>query len=153
MNQQIKVLCVCNDDLILGPMTAIVLGKCLKDADLPHIKVESAGVRYGTANLRFNEKAAECLMVETFALGEMARDHVSRYVGDLNIREYNYVIVPDEAIKNALLLKCPTLDPADIFVIKGDLVDPFGLGEKGYRDCLESIINALPSMVGFVTFQ
>jgi protein-tyrosine-phosphatase len=122
--------CVCVANLRRSPMMQAVLQQHLGAAFL----VESAGVRKDLAGRPANDLSVAC----TKERGVDLSDHISRWIGDLDLDQYRWIVCfgYDEANKVRSALGA---DSASVMVAnehQGCIPDPYELGLAAYRDCL-----------------
>jgi protein-tyrosine-phosphatase len=104
--------------------------------------VESAGVRKELAGRPANHRSVSCLKERGVDLSL----HVSRWVGDLDLDRYQWVVCVghDEADQVRCL---PGGDKIRVIVANehhGGIPDPYELGLAGYRDCLALLDEVMP---------
>lgn len=119
-------------------MMQAVLQQHVGDAFL----VESAGLTRELAGRPANHRSVACLAERGIDL----RGHVSRWIGDLDLRGYRWIVCVghDEAGRICAL---PGADPARVIVANGDrggIPDPYERGMAGYRDCLALLDAVMP---------
>lgn len=135
-----KVLCVCTGNISRSPMMQAVLQQQLGAA----FQVESAGVRAELAGRPANHRSV-------LVLGERGVDlsgHVSRWIGGLNLAEYQWIVCAGEGEADQVRA---LLSKADARVIvanepNGGIADPYELGLEGYRDCLALLDEVMPDV-------
>jgi protein-tyrosine phosphatase len=133
-----KVLCVCTGNISRSPMMQAVLQQHLGAAFL----VESAGVSRDLAGRPANHRSVACMKDR----GVDLTGHVSRWIGDLDLAEYRWIVCvgPDEAeaVRAALGVGSATVLVANEH--QGGIPDPYELGLAGYRDCLALLDQVMP---------
>lgn len=135
-----KVLCVCVGNISRSPMMEAVLQQFL-GADF---QVESAGVSRELAGRPANVHAVACLAERGIDL----RAHVSRWVGQLELADYRWVVCVGQAEADSVR-GLPGADPERILVANaegGGVPDPYGLGRAGYLECLALLDRVLPQV-------
>ena len=135
-----KVLCVCLGNISRSPMMQAVLQQHLGAAFV----VESAGVREGLAGRPANHRSVACLEERGIDLS----GHVSRWVGDLDLGQYRWIVCVghDEAEKVRAALGTGTASVIVANELRGGIPDPYELGMPGYRDCLALLDEVMPQV-------
>jgi protein-tyrosine phosphatase len=133
-----KVLCVCTGNISRSPMMQAVLQQHLG----PDFQVESAGVSERLAGRPANHRSVACMKERGIDLS----GHVSRWVGDLDLGQYQWFVCVgfDEADQVRSLL---VTDKERVIIAneqKGGIPDPYELGLAGYRDCVALLDEVTP---------
>jgi|GEM_PF-1174713 len=135
-----KVLCVCVGNISRSPMMQAVLQQHLGAA----FSVESAGLTQELAGRPANHRSVACMRERGIDL----RGHVSRWIGDLDLRQYRWIVCVghDEADKAR---SYPGADSVNVIVAnehQGGIPDPYERGLEGYRDCLALLDRVMPDV-------
>ena len=133
-----KILCVCTGNISRSPMMQAVLQRHLGDG----FAVESAGVRRELAGRPANHRSVACMRERGIDL----RDHVSRWIGDIDLGQYRWIVCagPGEADQVRAALGT---GPAQVMVANADhggIPDPYEHGIAGYQDCLALLDQVMP---------
>ena len=133
-----KVLCVCLGNISRSPMMQAVLQKQLGAA----FQVESAGVGRELAGRPANHRSMACMKERGIDLS----GHVSRWIGDLDLDEYRWIVCVGPAEADQVR---SVLGPGSTNIIvandqKGGIPDPYELGLAGYRECLTLLDEVMP---------
>jgi protein-tyrosine phosphatase len=111
--------------------------------------VESAGLTKELAGRPANHRSVACMKERGIDLTA----HVSRWVGDLNLDRYQWIVCVghDEADQIRPLLGA---DKARVIVAndqQGGIPDPYELGLAGYRDCLALLDEVMPHVARHIS--
>ena len=135
-----RVLCVCTGNISRSPMMQAVLQQQLGDG----FRVESAGVSQTLVGRPANHRSVACLKERGVDLG----GHVSRWIGDLDLGQYRWIVCVGEREAEAVR-SAPGGDRAQVMVANSDhggIPDPYELGLAGYRDCLALLDQVMPQV-------
>jgi protein-tyrosine phosphatase len=132
------ILCVCVGNISRSPMMQAVLQQHLGDA----FRVESAGLTKELAGRPANHRSVACMNERGVDLS----GHVSRWVGDLDLDQYQWIVCVgrDEADQLRSLFG---IDKTRVIIAneqQGGIPDPYELGLAGYRDCLVLLDEVMP---------
>jgi len=98
--------------------------------------VESAGVREGAAGVGANPLSIQCMA----SRGIDISNHVSRWVGNLDLNSYSHIVCVGEDEANVVRSYLARNRERVIFPNNCEgIADPFGEGIEGYRNCLAYI--------------
>jgi protein-tyrosine phosphatase len=135
-----KVLCVCLGNISRSPMMQAVLQHLLGTA----YQVESAGISKELAGRSANHRSVSCMKERGIDL----TGHVSRWIGDLDLARYRWIVCVGRAEADKILA-LPGADPAQLIIAnedQGGIPDPYEFGLAGYRDCLALLDRVMPQV-------
>lgn len=148
-----KIVIASHSDQVRGPWLKFLLTSYLEGCGVPpeEFEIYSGGTNHGCDGNRMTESALRLLVGDYQEHLGRARDHVSRYVYHLEIREADYLIMIDDSVKSALEETfAGGIDDIASKMILG-ITDPYGLGEKVYQGTFNALVRALPRIAEFVT--
>jgi len=121
-------------------MMGTVLQQHLGDA----FSVESAGLTRELAGRPANHRSVACMKERGVDLSA----HVSRWVGDLDLDQYQWIVCVghDEADQVRSLLGTNTARVIVANEHQGGIPDPYEHGLPGYRDCLALLDEVMPDI-------
>lgn len=136
----LKVLCLCRGNTCRSPMMERMLKDELETWDICDAHIESAGLM---------ESAAGQPMAE-FSMNELRRrtinceDHVSRFVGTIDLSSFDIVLTVGET--EAEQIRHFPGCPETVVVLNGEnggIPNPWEQGENAYRDCAVTIAQSI----------
>lgn len=137
-----KVLCVCLGNTCRSPMMERMLRHELGEIiGLANVTVESAGLRESAAG----QPMAEFSKKELRDRGINADGHLSRFVGTLDLSEYQLILTVGEEEANTLTAMREGHTP--IIILGGGVPNPWQQGEQAYHDCANHIEQSLSSII------
>jgi len=133
-----KVLCVCLGNTCRSPMMERMLRHQLNDiVGYSDVSVESAGLRESAAG----QPMADFSQRELRERGINADDHTSRFIGTLDLSEYQLILTVGEEEADAIVAMREGHTP--IIILGGGVPNPWQLGEQAYRECANHIEQSL----------
>lgn len=133
-----KVLCVCVGNISRSPMMQAVLAQRLG----PGFVVESAGVSRELAGRPANARSIACLNERGIDLS----GHISRWIGDLQLDQYHWIICVGEDEANQVR-SFPGVVSTSVIIANADqggIPDPYEFGLPGYQACLALLDEVMP---------
>ncbi len=135
-----KILCVCLGNTCRSPMMAALLQKELG----VDFQVESGGIQEEVAGRLANEHSILCMQERGIDISQ----HVSRWVGDIDLTQFSHIICVDKSVADKVhqfLLGAKT----KVVIANGErngVPNPFKQGLTAYRECLCLLDEILPSL-------
>ena len=140
-----KVLCVCVGNISRSPMMRAVLQQHLGG----DFVVESAGMSKELAGRPANHRSIACMEARGIDLS----GHVSRWIGDLDLDQYRWVVCvgPDEADQVRAVLGARSARVIVANAQEGGIPDPYELGLAGYQDCAALLDRVMPQVAAQIS--
>lgn len=140
-----KVLCVCLGNISRSPMMQAVLQQHLGTA----FQVESAGVSQELTGRPANDRSVACMQERGVDLS----GHVSRWIGDLDLDQYRWIVCVGEAeadkVQSMLGGRSASVIVANEH--RGGIPDPYELDLAGYRECLDLLDEVMPHVAWYIS--
>lgn len=148
-----NILFVCTGNTCRSSMAEAMLKNMLREKELNHIKVSSAGVA-ASAGDRANPHAISVMQ----DMGIDLKDHSATPIGAGILKEADLILTMTEGHKMAVMSWDPSVWQK-IYTLKEyagmnnkDIQDPFGQSEDAYRRCSDEIKMALEKIVDKLGF-
>jgi protein-tyrosine phosphatase len=141
-----RVLCVCVGNISRSPMMQAVLQQHLGAAFL----VESAGMDRELAGRPANARSVACMKER----GVDLRGHVSRWIGDLDLDQYRWIVCVGHDEANEVRSALGGDAAASVLVANSDhggIPDPYERGLAGYRDCMTLLDQVMPGVAEHIS--
>ena len=140
-----RILAVCKGNRSRSPMFEALLQLALQENGRTDVVVESAGTIQEAAN----HPAEEGALVAAKRVGLDLSGHVSRWVGDLNLRDFhiNYCMEPSvrDGVREFNLP--PTVRIILVNEEQGGIPNPYQKGQEAYDESLEVIRSVVGKIV------
>ncbi len=133
-----SILCVCNGNVFRSQVLEALIRNTLQQRKIQDVRVESAGIRQETAGLPVSADAIVCLD----QLGIDIRGRCSRWIGGLNLKEYDLIIVMDPQQQTDLLKMKGFHSDTEVVVANppNGVPDTIGMDFANHQRCFEILL-------------
>jgi protein-tyrosine phosphatase len=138
-----KVLCICQGNTCRSPMMERMLRHKLEQLGMEdRVSVESAGLLESAAGQSMAEFSAK----ELESRGISTDGHVSRFIGSLNMADYDYIVTVGQP-EAEQLTNLRRNGEVPVIILAGGVPNPWQQGEQAYRECAALIEGKMEALV------
>ena len=135
-----NILFICTGNTCRSPMAAGIFEKILDEKNLTGLNVSSAGISADNTS-----RATQNAIKVCEAINVDLRNHVSRSIFDVNLNAVDKFVVMTQMHRSFLLNL--GVKSEKIFVLGGQISDPFGGNLEVYAQCRDQIYSALREFI------
>lgn len=134
-----NILFVCTGNTCRSPMAAGIFKKIVKEKKLKNVEISSAGIAANNTSPATKNAIEVCQNIDIDI-----REHISRSVFDVNLYAIDKFVVMTKSHRDALLKLRVNSDK--IYILNGEIVDPFGGDLTAYEACRDKIYAVLDQL-------